>query len=95
LRSVPVAETLLSCLQRGLIMITQNRPQYYVFESAGNVCIEGFDDLGHWAAPSPFTSVESALRGLKRQHPAAIVDSLLYAADIAEASALALSGAVL
>jgi hypothetical protein len=30
-------------------MITQNRPQYYVFETAGNVCVEGFDDLGHWA----------------------------------------------
>jgi hypothetical protein len=64
--------------------------QYYVFSLNGSAYVEGFDDLGHWAAPSPYTSVERAVAALKVQHPTAVVDTVCDPSDISEASALAL-----
>ena len=74
---------------------TITAPQYYVFTMPNDSCpiwVEGFDDLGHWVAPTPFFDVETALRELDQLHPGAVIDSLCDEDEIADARRLARSG---
>ena len=67
--------------------------QMYVFEMDDETCpvwCESFDDLGHWAAPTPFFKVADAVAHLTAQHPGVYVDSL-DAADAVESIAFARS----
>lgn len=69
--------------------------QFYVFTMPGDSCpiwVEGFDELGHWVAPSPFFDVETALTELDQLHPGAMIDSLCDEDEIADARNLARSG---
>ena len=78
--------------RRDPVPVEPKTEQYYVFTMPGDSCpiwVEGFDDMGHWVAPSPFFDLESALSALDELHPGAHVDSLCYAEDITSARLLA------
>lgn len=55
-------------------------PQMYVFtmpsDSICSVWCEGFDELGHYAAPTPFETVAVALAALQALHPTYYIDEL-------------------